>query len=98
MSFWRFLDDERLARKAHEATARARIELARAFDWTRLDAGDRLLGWQDRTDVFRYAHSFSDAEIDALIASLGDRAELIARFRSDGRSDALNEYIVLRAR
>ncbi len=95
VSFWRFLDDERLARKAEEAMARAQgdselARLAQAFE-----PGDRLLGWQDRKDSFRYCHHFSDAEIDALAVSVADRARAIARFRADGRSGGLNEYVVL---
>ena len=59
------------------------------------DQGDRLLGWQDRQDSFRYCHHFSGAEIDALAASVAGRAHPIARFRADGRSGDLNDYLVL---
>lgn len=95
VSFWRFLDDERLARKADEATARAAENMQLAPLVRAFDAGDRLLGWQDRQDSFRYCHHFSDAEIDALAVSVADRARAIARFRADGRSGGLNEYVVL---
>lgn len=95
VSFWRFLDHPPLARKADEATARAAEDaqlarLVRAFE-----PGDRFLGWQDRQDSFRYCHHFSGAEIDALAASVAGRAHPIARFRADGRSGDLNDYLVL---
>lgn len=96
VSFWRFLDDGRLARKAAEATERAKktpglARLAEGFE-----EGDRFLGWQDRLDSFRYCHHFSDEEIDALVGSVRGKARETARFRADGRSGALNEYVVLR--
>ena len=95
VSFWRFLDDERLARKADEATVRAAESMQLARLVRAFDAGDRLLGWQDRQDSFRYCHHFSDAEIDALVASVAGRARAIARFQADGRSGNLNDYLVL---
>ncbi|MBQ6454628.1 MAG: hypothetical protein IJJ32_00870 [Eggerthellaceae bacterium] len=96
VSLWRFMEDERLARKAAETTELARIDLADAFDFDMLEQGDAFLGWQERSGVYRYAHSFSDEDVEALIEEISPRAELVARFRSDGRSGALNEYLVLR--
>lgn len=95
VSFWQFLDDERLARKADEATVRAAGDMRLAQIVRAFNQGDCLLGWQDRQDSFRYCHHFSDAEIDALAASVAGRARTIARFRADGRSGDLNEYVVL---
>lgn len=96
VSLWRFLEDGRLARKARETLARARIDLAGAFDWEALEEGDGFLGWQERSGVYRYAHSFSDGDIAALIDGAPSRAQLIARFRADGRSGDLNDYLVFR--
>lgn len=89
VSFWQFLDDERLREKADEATARGCTLHGIAFD----NLHDRLLGWQDRDDIFRYCHHFSEDEIDHLIGSLSDVRE-IDRFSADGRSD-LNRYVLL---
>ena len=96
ISLWRFADDERLARKACEATEHARTDLAGKIDFDELDEGDAFLGWQEKGGVYRYAHSFSDEDVEALIEGVAPRAKLIARFRSDGRTGDLNEYLLLR--
>lgn len=96
VSFWRFLDDERLARKAQEATEQAQRDHAFARLVQAFGPGDRLLGWQDRAGSFRYCHGFSDGEVTDLAASVTDVARPVARFRADGKSGRLNEYLVLR--
>lgn len=96
VSLWRFLDDARLARKAGLATAEALADLGLSAN--DLDRGDRLLGWQGRPHVWRYCHGFDDAEVDGLVGSVVGYggASVVARFRSDGRTGRLNEYLVLR--
>lgn len=90
VSFWQFLGEPRLAAKAATATHIGAAHHGIAFD----DPGDRLLGWQDRTDLFRYCHSFTEAEIDRLVAATAGAREA-ARFSADGRAQ-LNRYVVLR--
>ena len=97
ISLWRFMDDERLARKALEASVQARIDMAGTVDFDALEAGDYFLGWQDMRGVYRYAHSFSDGDVDELVDAASNRAQLLARFRADGRTNDLNEYLVFRA-
>lgn len=92
VSLWRFADDARLAEKARATDAQARLELGLST----LDEGDYLLGWKDVARAWRYCHHFSEAEIERLSASVADRAALIDRFPSDGRSGRLNEYLVFR--
>ena len=94
VSFWRFLSDPGLVAKARESTARACAELG----LPKLDAGDCVLGWQGEPGAWRYCHSFSEEEVEALAAGVAQRAEAVARFSADGRNGALNEYLVLRAR
>lgn len=96
LSLWRFMDDEGLAAKARASHARA----LGAFGWSAdaFDPGDYLLGWRDEQAAFRYCHSFTDEETEALAASVEGEARLVARFRADGRTGALNDYLVLRAR
>ena len=55
LSFWQFMKDERIARKAEEID---------------LEENDYLLGWKERGDVFRYCHNFSDDEIVRLTEGL----------------------------
>lgn len=94
VSFWRFLNDASLAKKAHATHGIALEELA----LPPLDEGDFLLGWNNAPGAYRYCHSFSDAEIDELAASIADRASVAARFAADGRTGDLNTYLVLEVR
>lgn len=94
VSLWRFMSDPALAARALATTAEATRELA--IDRADLGEGDYLLGWQGRPHAFRYCHSFGEGEVDALVAAVASDAELVARFDSDGRSGALNTYLVLR--
>lgn len=96
VSLWRFLDDGRLSRRADETTARARGELE-GLDFSQLEKGDRFLGWQGRAGALRYCHGFDDAEADALVSGVAGLASPVARYRADGASGRLNEYLVLRA-
>ena len=90
VSLWRFLDDASLA-------ARVVPPSQVGFDAAALDAGDAFLGWDNQPGLYRYCHSFSDEDVDALVQAVAARATAVARYRSDGRSGALNEYVVFRA-
>lgn len=94
VSFWRFLNDAALAKKARATHGAACEELA----LPQLDEGDFILGWDNAPGAYRYCHSFSDAEIDGLAASVADRASVVARFAADGRTGDLNTYLVLEVR
>lgn len=99
ISFWQFMDDPRLARKALESRLRAeRHPPFPGFDALELEAGDQLLDWQGDPSAFRYCHHFTESEIDALAASTGSAAREIARFSADGGSGRLNRYLVLEIR
>lgn len=97
VSFWEFLADEGLAAKAYKTHERALAELGPVWGFSSADFndGDFLLGWRNTPGAYRYCHSFSASEVDALIATVSHRAECVARFRADGRTEMLNEYIVL---
>ena len=92
VSFWQLSRSERLLRKARASTAVAVSEIAIAG----LGEGDYLLGWQERTDVWRYCHDFSEEEVDALVACVSDRACELARYSADGAMANLNRYVLLR--
>lgn len=92
LSFWRFLDDERLAVKADAADARA---AAAGLPVADLDEGDHYLGWQDDRDAWRYCHHFNEGDVDTCAAHLaGAGAHEVARFSADGRSGRLNRYLI----
>ena len=94
VSFWRFLNSDKLARKAQETTSRARAELG----IPELPPNDYLLGWQDTRGLYRYCHHFDEPEIERLLAMVADSADLISRFEADGKTGNLNEYVVLRVK
>jgi hypothetical protein len=93
VSFWQFANSEKLLAKAQATTEQAKLALGVSLGASQ--TGDFLLGWQDRTDVWRYCHNFSDAEIDALLAAFAQVARPITRFSADGKQGNLNKYIVL---
>ena len=94
VSFWQFADDERLAAKAKAATEVARER----YDLSGLGHNDWLMGWQNRSDVFRFCHHCDDSEVDELAAGMATRADVIADYKDDGASGLLNRYVVLRRR
>lgn len=94
VSFWRFLNSDKLARKAQETTIRARVELV----IPELPPNDYLLGWQDTQGLYRYCHHFDEPEIERLLAAVADSTELVSRFEADGKTGNLNEYVVLRVK
>ena len=93
-SLWRFASNSKMLAKARRTTEEA---LSTFEEPPKLEEGDYLLGWNNVPGAFRYCHSFSDREIDSLAAS-ASQADLIDRFRADGRTNALNEYLVFRKR
>lgn len=103
VSLWRFLEDDRLARKAERSHAEALAALALLAGRrcgvdlaAELEEGDRFLGWQDATGLWRYCHSFDEDEVDRLAAAVANGAEEAARFRSDGKTGRLNTYLIFR--
>lgn len=91
VSFWQFLNSPELAKKAYSTHRQALLDL----NLPPLDEGDYMLGWMNAPGAYRYSHSFSEAEIDSLVASASDKASVAARFSADGRTQNLNSYIVL---
>ncbi len=92
VSFWQFMDDEGLAAKAEQTTARGISELG----ITGLGVRDYLIGWQAKPGVYRYCHHFDDTEVDALATHIADRARLVDSYRADGRTGRLNRYLVFK--
>lgn len=82
LSFWQFTRDQRLLAKAEPLEGG--------------DEGDYLLGWQNEREAYRYCHSFSEAEIDALAQSCAGLAHEVARYSADGKTGTLNRYLLLR--
>ena len=94
VSFWRFLNSEKLAKKAAVTTKEAQD----ALGLPQLPPNDFLLGWQDTQGLYRYCHHFDESEIERLTCAVADIAQPIARFAADGKTGNLNEYLVLRVK
>lgn len=98
VSFWEFMNNEQLAKKARATHAAALKELALSpTEIAQLDENDYFLGWKESREAYRYCHSFTASEIDALLAAVGGHARPVSRFHADGRSGNLNEYVVLKS-
>ena len=95
-SFWQFAREAKMRAKAERETRQACKQLG--IQPADLEEGDYILGWNGVSGAYRYCHSFSDAEIDALCAHTDASALLVDRFRADGRTGAMNGYVVLRPR
>ena len=90
VSLWQFMDDARLAAKAHATTE----EALQRYPELRLEDGDYLLGWQNETEAYRYCHHFTEDESQVLSAHLHGRAALLSEFTADGKRGDLNRYLV----
>ena len=91
ISFWHFMDDERLTRNATRITSRASRERS-----LRLEQGDYLLGWHGDETTLRYCHHFTQDEIALLAKGIAAEASVEALFEADGKAAPLNSYVVLK--
>ena len=96
LALWRFADDPVRARRAEATTDEACQELGIPRD--ELGLGDYLLGWRGRPGVWRYCHSFTEEESEAIADSVLDRVSVEASYLADGKSHDQNHYLVLRKR
>lgn len=94
VSFWQFMNSQKLAAKAQETTAQGLRALG--IDASELEEHDYLIGWQDKADTCRYCHHFSQEELDKLLVSLGSNVQVCAQFSADGKENNLNRYVILK--
>jgi 2-polyprenyl-3-methyl-5-hydroxy-6-metoxy-1,4-benzoquinol methylase len=94
-TLWRFDESSRFAGRCLDQHAREALARALAFDADQLEPGDQLLRWGQADAGVRYCHFCDEAEIERLNAAAA--LAPLARFRSDGESDRLNDYVLLRA-
>ena len=93
VSFWQFMNSQKLAAKAQETTAQGLRALD--IDASELEENDYLIGWQDKENTWRYCHHFSQEELDELLASLGSDVHVCAQFSADSKDNNLNRYVIL---
>lgn len=88
-TLWRFGSDARVVGRTAPWRERPDVDAAT------LEPGDHLLRWGDSDDVVRYCHFVDADEVGRLIErTRAAGLEVIDRFRSDGRSGELNEYLL----
>ena len=95
ISFWQFMNSQKLAAKAQKTTAQGLHALG--IDASELEEHDYLIGWQDKADTWRYCHHFSQDELDELLGSLGSDVHVCAQFSADGKDNNLNRYVILQS-
>lgn len=106
ISFWEFLNNVGLAKKAERTHTEALAFFEQeqrclgnnqsiSLNPDQLEPGDYFLGWKDTPGQYRYCHNFSESEIDELANAVEGSAQTIARFVTDGRTENLNSYLVL---
>ena len=99
VSFWQFLNNEKLAKKAHETHEQALDFFASSDAWSLdsacLEPGDFFLGWNNAPNQYRYCHNFSEHEITELACAIEQQAPVLSRFVADGRTNNLNSYLIL---
>ena len=93
ISFWQFMNSQKLAAKAQKTTAQGLHALG--IDASELEEHDYLIGWQDKADTWRYCHHYSQDELDELLGSLGSDVRVCAQFSADGKDNNLNRYVIL---
>ena len=93
ISFWQFMNSQKLAAKAQKTTAQGLHALG--IDASELEEHDYLIGWQDKANTWRYCHHFSQEELDELLGSLGSDVHVCAQFSADGKDNNLNRYVIL---
>lgn len=104
ISFWEFMNDERMAKKAVRAEARAELTPPfEGYDSSQFEPGDHLIGWQNDQHAYRYCHNYDDAQIAELVRGVRTfyksgkvPVRELERFSADGRSDNLNRYAILK--
>ncbi len=97
LSLWRFAAEARFSRRILP-WEEAGEELA-DVDRAELEPGDHLLRWGAGPGAVRYCHATTSEEVEAWRRALGAEPsglELAGEFLADGRSGALNHYLLFR--
>lgn len=90
---WQFADQPRFERRTLPWSALEQSPMSAPSE-ADLESGDFLLGFGSDHEALRYCHHCDEAEVDQLAKGCG--LEEMARFSSDGKSENLNRYLVLK--
>lgn len=89
---WQIYQDPRFS-KARQTLNLPKYQLS--ISKSDLEAGDYILPWQDRTDIFRYVHIYSPSENAKIRSSLQKAGlSLLESYVSDGKTNNLNQYFI----
>lgn len=88
---WRLDRDPRFERRRLDF-AEYNAHAERPIDLADLEPGDALVRWGAGSAPPRYCHFPSESELEALLAA--SRLRVHARFSADGKTGALNDYIL----
>lgn len=89
VTVWQFAQAPRFTRRTM-AWATYNATAPEPIDERAIEAGDRLIRWQD--DGVRYCHQASEDEVATWVAAIG--FPLWADHRSDGDGGAMNRYLI----
>lgn len=95
ISFWNFMNDERIAKKAAALTHDTQVLNQLGIAYADLEAGDYLLGWKEQIWPPRYCHNFDEREVQDIAAWAQKRKKNAVHFYADGKHQNLNQYLVL---
>lgn len=87
LSFWNFMDDDRISRKRAEWS-----EVGIHED--EVEHNDYLLTWDRGVRAIRYCHYFDEEEVNSLLHTSG-LLEL-KRYKAEGKNSNLNTYLILK--
>ena len=87
ISFWQYHLDPRFNSKVIDWSTNS-------INPSDLEPNDYLLSWQNNPQALRYVHVFNNQEINKLISKLAS-VKIINQYKSDGKSNNLNHYVVI---
>lgn len=88
VSLWQFEKSKKLMDKATKSTAFAKEKLKLPF----LEENDYFLSWEDRNDIFRFCHNFTEKDI--LDIKNNNDLDIIKDYNCDGGNLQLNKYLI----
>lgn len=88
LTIWQFMDDDKLSARTVDPKTILNI------DSSQLEPDDYILDWQRGKRAYRYCHFINPQEQQQLIDQSGWKIQ--KTFVADGKSDKLNQYLVLK--
>lgn len=87
LSLWDFV-----GKRYHERSDEKELINEIGIDPLDLELNDHILDWRSGKRAYRYAHSYTEKEIDELMNASG--LEMLHSYTSDGRDNTSNRYFI----